>query len=170
MSLFFNGKVESFLIFENGNLSFKGMMKIEVEESNLELKQIIFYDGQCALCNKAVQVLVKYDKKKVLHFAMLQDPLSIHYLAQFNIDATALDTFAYSKKGKVYTKSDAALNSFKDVSVLGKVLYVFIIVPRFIRNGIYDWVSRNRYKWFGKSDVCQMPEKGWANRLIQSES
>ena len=137
---------------------------------DLKNKNIVFYDGQCALCDKAIQFLLRRDKKELLYFAMLQEDFSRDYLAEYGIDTDQLKTFIYSRKGKVFSKSDAALEAFRDISIAGKFFNVFKIVPRFIRNGIYDWVAKNRYKWFGQSDSCIMPPLKWSERLITPKS
>jgi predicted DCC family thiol-disulfide oxidoreductase YuxK len=114
---------------------------------------VIFYDGVCALCNSSVQFVIKRDRKKRFRYAALQSDYAQKVLGK----EVSFDSFVLWHEGKLYRKSTAA---FKVLWLLGgfwTLGYVAIIVPSFIRNGVYDWVARNRYKWFGKYDSCPLP-------------
>ncbi len=86
--------------------------------------------------------------------ASLQSELGQQFLAKHHLDEKSFSSFILVDKGKVYFKSTAALKVVKKLNGLVKLFYIFIIIPPFIRNFIYDTVARNRYKWFGRSDVC----------------
>lgn len=118
---------------------------------------IIFFDGECNLCNGAIQFVIKRDTKNIFRFASLQSNFAKDALANFEIDSASMRTFILLKDEKMYTKSTAALRVSKQLSGAWPILYGFMIVPNFIRNGVYDFVSANRYKWFGKRDSCWMP-------------
>ncbi len=115
---------------------------------------LILYDGVCNLCNYSVRFIVKNDKKSVFKIASLQSELGQRVLAEHLLDQNSFSTFILYENGKLYFKSTAALKVVKKLNGPVKLLYIFIIIPPFIRNFIYDFVARNRYKWFGKSDVC----------------
>jgi predicted DCC family thiol-disulfide oxidoreductase YuxK len=114
---------------------------------------IIFYDGTCGLCDRSIQFVMKHDKKQAFRFAALQSEFATKTLGQ-NL---TFDSFIFYYKGKVAYRSSAALHMFKTLGGLWSLLYAFIIVPPFIRNAVYDFVARNRYKWFGKYDSCKIP-------------
>jgi len=115
---------------------------------------LILYDGDCNLCNYSVRFVVKNDKKRVFKMASLQSELGQKILAENHLNENSFSTFILYENGKLFFKSTAALKVVKKLNGPVKLLYIFIIVPPFIRNFIYDIVARNRYKWFGKSDVC----------------
>ncbi len=118
---------------------------------------IILFDGVCNLCNSAVNFVIKRDKKSLIQFAPLQSEMAHVSLADRNISAEEMKSFIFIEEGTVYTQSTAALKVCRYLSGLWPLFYGFIIVPRFIRDGIYKWVARNRYKWFGKKDECMIP-------------
>ena len=115
---------------------------------------LILYDGVCNLCNHSIRFVVKNDKKGVFKIASLQSEIGQQILAKHHLDEKSFSSFILVDKGKVYFKSTAALKVVKKLNGLVKLFYIFIIIPPFIRNFIYDTVARNRYKWFGRSDVC----------------
>lgn len=114
---------------------------------------IIFYDGVCGLCDRSIQFILKHDHKRVFRYAALQSDFAKQTLG----DQLAFDSFVYYDKGKVFYRSTAALKMFKALGGGWSLLYGFMVVPAFIRNAVYDFVARNRYKWFGKFDSCKIP-------------
>jgi len=118
---------------------------------------IVLFDGVCNLCNQAVDFIIRRDPKDHFRLASLQDELSQKLLRNRNIDEAYLDSIVLLKKDKIYYKSRAALEIAKKLKGLWPLCYAFIIVPSFIRDPIYDWIARNRYKWFGKRETCRMP-------------
>ncbi|MEI6596435.1 MAG: DCC1-like thiol-disulfide oxidoreductase family protein [Bacteroidota bacterium] len=119
----------------------------------MENNPIIFYDGLCGLCDRSVQFIIKYDQEKKFRFAALQSDFAKQILGD---DANA-DTFILFEKGKIITRSTAALRVCKILSGKLSLLYIFILVPAFIRDAFYDLIARNRYKWFGHFDKCKIP-------------
>lgn len=118
---------------------------------------VILFDGECNLCNCAVQMVIKNDKKNIFRFASLQSEYAKNALANFEIDSSEMKTFILLQDGKMFSRSTAALLVAKKLSGFWPLLYGFIIVPQFIRDGVYNFISRNRYKWFGKRDSCWVP-------------
>lgn len=90
-------------------------------------------------------------------FTSLQSVSGQQFLRQYNFPTDELNTFILIDKGQAYSKSTGALKVIKKLNGLWPVLYGFIILPKFIRDGIYSWVASNRYKWFGKKDACMIP-------------
>ncbi len=127
---------------------------------------ILLFDGYCNLCNSSVQFILKHEKNTDLLFTSLQSETGVNLLKQYNINPMNLDSLVLIKNNTVYTKSAAALRLAPYLKGLYPILYVLLIVPPFIRNAVYDYVARNRYKWFGKSDSCMMPEKSLVKRFL----
>ena len=118
---------------------------------------IVFYDGQCGLCNRLVNLLLVLDHKKRLKFAPLQGQTAKTKLPKELL--ADLKTMALLKNGRVYTNSDAAFEVMKTIGGIFSLLYIFKFIPRFIRDAVYDFISKNRIRWFGQSESCRMPTK-----------
>jgi predicted DCC family thiol-disulfide oxidoreductase YuxK len=120
-------------------------------------KKIILFDGVCNLCDSVVQYVIRQDKKDVFRLDSLQSENGIDILRHIGRDPEKFDSIILYIPGKGhYDKSDAALEIAKDLGwpILAAVLKA---VPRFIRNPVYDFVARNRYKWYGKKESCMIP-------------
>lgn len=118
---------------------------------------IVLFDGVCNLCNGAVNFAIKRDKKGLLHFASLQSDKGEALMQEHGLDPKQLDTFVFIDNGKAYTKSTAGLKLFKVFGGGWALLYGFMIVPKAIRDAVYNLISNNRYRWFGKRDSCMIP-------------
>jgi len=118
---------------------------------------VILFDGVCNLCSSSVQFIIRHDKNRVFRFASLQSPFGQAVLQYFNLPLTELNSFILLEDDKIYTRSGGALKAAKKLDGLYSWLYAFIIVPPFIRNGVYNIIARNRYKWMGKKDACWLP-------------
>jgi predicted DCC family thiol-disulfide oxidoreductase YuxK len=119
--------------------------------------KIVLFDGVCNLCNNAIDFIITRDKKNRFKVGALQEIASKNILKDYQINEEYLDSLIYIHKNQVYYKSRAALEIAKNLNRLWPLLYVFIIIPSFLRNPIYDWIARNRYKWFGKKETCRLP-------------
>ena len=118
---------------------------------------IIFFDGVCNLCNGAVQFVIERDARAQFRFAALQSETAQIHLAKGNLSATDLKSVLLLENDRWYSRSTAALRIARKMDGFWKLLYVFIIVPRPVRDGVYNWVARNRYRWFGKEESCWIP-------------
>ena len=118
---------------------------------------ILLFDGVCNLCNNTIQQIIKADKDGVFRFAALQSDFGKEQLEQFNLKGDYLKTIVLIYDDKAYSRSDAALETARLLGRLWAVLYVFKIIPPFIRNAVYDFISNNRYRWFGKQESCMIP-------------
>jgi predicted DCC family thiol-disulfide oxidoreductase YuxK len=127
---------------------------------------VVLFDGICNLCNAAVKFLIKRDKKNLFRFASLQSTFGQSVLQKFHLSGEPLNSFILFEKGKVYQRSTAALMVTKQLSGGWPLLYAFIVVPRFIRNAVYDLIANNRYKWFGKKDSCWIPTPALQSKFI----
>ncbi|MEO9484088.1 MAG: DCC1-like thiol-disulfide oxidoreductase family protein [Ekhidna sp.] len=129
-------------------------------------KPVILFDGVCNLCNTSVQFVIDRDKKDQFLFASLQSSYAKEVLPESLSDSDALQSIVLISKDKIITKSSAALTVAKSLSGLWPMMYLFMIVPRFVRDWIYDIVAKNRYKWFGKKDICMIPSPELKSRFI----
>ncbi|MGE0637170.1 MAG: thiol-disulfide oxidoreductase DCC family protein [Bacteroidia bacterium] len=118
---------------------------------------IILFDGVCNLCNASVQFIIKHDKKGVFRFASLQSEFGKSIVNKFNLADKNIDSVMLFENNTVQLKSEAALRIAKRMGGIYSILFAFIIIPRFIRDSIYDYIARNRYRWFGKQESCMIP-------------
>ncbi len=127
---------------------------------------ILLFDGVCNLCNASVQWVLKHDRKGVFRFAALQSDAGEALLRRFGMPSTDFDTVVMVAGDRVFTRSDAALEIVRRIGGAWSLLTVFKIVPRPLRNAVYDWVARHRYRWFGRTESCMIPRPEWANRFL----
>lgn len=127
---------------------------------------IVLFDGVCNLCNSSVQFVIKNDQKQIFKFTSLQSRFGQKILQQNNLSLTDFNSFIVLIDGKLYQKSTGALKLCKKLKFPFSLMYLFIIVPSFIRDGVYNFVARNRYKWFGKKDSCMIQSPELKNRFI----
>jgi predicted DCC family thiol-disulfide oxidoreductase YuxK len=127
---------------------------------------IILFDGVCNLCNNSVQFILKRDSQQKFLFGSLQGEAGQALLKKFNLPANDFHSFVLIEGEKVYTKSTAALRVVKHLKRGWQLLYGFIILPKFLRDGIYGWIAGNRYKWFGKRDTCRLPTSEEKSRFL----
>jgi predicted DCC family thiol-disulfide oxidoreductase YuxK len=118
---------------------------------------IVFFDGVCNLCNGAVQFIIARDSAARLRFASLQSETCERILEKNNFKNIDLKTIILLENNNLYDRSTAALRIARHMDGFWRLLYVFIIVPRPIRDVVYDWIARNRYRWFGKKATCWLP-------------
>lgn len=130
------------------------------------MSPIILFDGICNLCNKSVQFVLKRDRRQQFRFASLQSEAGQQLLRKFNLSSTDMNSFVLIDNDKIYTRSGGALRVLKILGGGWRLLYGLIIVPPFIRDRVYDWISRNRYKWFGKREECWIPTPELKKRFL----
>lgn len=118
---------------------------------------IVLFDGVCNYCNSWVNFCIRHDKKNHFRYAPLQSDVGKALLKKYNVPDVSTDTFVLIENDKYYLRSTAGLRLTKHFNGLYPLLYGFIIVPPFIRDGIYRIIARNRYKWYGKRESCMMP-------------
>jgi predicted DCC family thiol-disulfide oxidoreductase YuxK len=121
-------------------------------------KKIILFDGVCNMCNTAINQVIDYDKKDQFRFVSLQSDLGIKIQEYLGIAHQSLDTIIlYIPNEAYYLRSTAALKIMNEFSGAWKLTKVFYIIPAFIRDHIYNFIAKNRYRWFGKKDQCRIP-------------
>lgn len=119
--------------------------------------KIILFDGVCNLCNSSVQLVIHNDRQNRFKFAALQSDIGKNLTDKFGIDTSKIDSIILIEEQRVFSKSSAALKIAKSMDGAYPLLYGFMIIPAFIRNWVYDWIAKNRYRWFGKKDQCMIP-------------
>jgi len=129
-------------------------------------KPILLFDGICNLCNGFVQFVLSNEKDSDITFASLQSETGQKLLKDFKVTQKGLESIVFIENGKVYEKSSAVLKITKHLKMPWNLASGFAIVPQFLSNGIYDLVAKNRYRMFGKKEVCWIPEPKWKNRFI----
>lgn len=130
-------------------------------------KNVVLFDGVCNLCNGAINTLIDLDEKGRLHYASLQSEFGEAVLDHFGLPKDDYGSFIFLRHdGAIYQKSRGALEVLRMLGSAWKLLYVFVVIPPFLRDGIYNLIARNRYKWFGKRDSCRMPTPELKSRFV----
>ncbi|TPD70591.1 thiol-disulfide oxidoreductase DCC family protein [Flavobacterium microcysteis] len=121
-------------------------------------KKIILFDGVCNLCDSSIQFIIKHDKKDIFRFVALQSEIGLEIINHIGIDTTKIDSILLYEPGKAYYyKAQAALKIAKELGGIYTAISWFSILPNFLTNTVYDYIARNRYKWYGKKDACMIP-------------
>lgn len=131
-------------------------------------QRIILFDGVCNFCNYWAQFALKRDKKGTLRFTTLQGETAKALLPRYHIDPNSITSviFIDGEKGRAYTQSSAALQICRYLRGGWPLFYGLIIIPRFIRDALYNLIARNRYKWFGKKESCMIPTPEQRSRFL----
>lgn len=128
---------------------------------------IILFDGVCNFCSGVVNFIIERDTKGVFRFAPLQSDAGQRILEHFNLAGEDFDTFVLVEGEEFHIKSTAALRMCRLLGGFWKLLYVFIVIPAPIRDALYDYVARNRYRWFGKKEECMVPGPEVRRRFLE---
>ena len=129
-------------------------------------KKIILFDGVCNLCSAFFNFVYLYDYKAVFHFAWIQSEAAGKILETLNLPTDDFKTIVFLENGRPYFKSDAFLRIVRYLRFPWPLLRIGIILPRPVRDWIYDLVAQNRYKWFGKKDQCLVPTGSMQDRFL----
>lgn len=141
----------------------------EVKSSNHPLdnyQRVILFDGVCNFCNATVDFVMKRDPQKKFMFGTLQSEPAQQILRIHNFDTQDFATLLYLENGQVFTKSTASLRVAKELSGLWPALYVCILIPRTIRDVVYQFIGRRRYRWMGKRERCRLPAENERARFV----
>ena len=130
-------------------------------------RRIVFFDGICNLCNSSINFIIDRDPLVKFRFAPLQSDLARELLCKYEINTENLESLVYYDGKNIYRRSRAVLEIVKRMRRLWPLLYVFILIPAFVRDIIYDFVAKNRYKWFGHQSACRVPTSELRARFLE---
>lgn len=131
-------------------------------------KKIILFDGVCNLCDNTVQFIIKHDKNDVFRFVPLQSAIGREIINYIGLDTSKTDSIVLYEPGKAYYyKADAAIMITKELGGIYSLMGVFNILPKSFSNMVYDYVARNRYKWYGKKNECMIPTPEMKSKFIE---
>jgi predicted DCC family thiol-disulfide oxidoreductase YuxK len=129
-------------------------------------KQIILFDGICNLCNGFVRFVIRRDKNSIFKFASLQSDIGQEMLMRLGLPKNEFESFVLIQGNNYYLKSTGILKMLRELSGIWRIFYVFILVPRFARDFLYDIIAKSRYKIFGKQDACMIPTAELQQRFL----
>ena len=118
---------------------------------------VILFDGVCNLCSGSVQLILKRDPEARFRFASLQSEAGRSLMLEHGLDPDALSSVVLIEDGRAWQESSAALRIARHLPGAWKLLRVFTVIPRSLRDAVYRWIARNRYRWFGKTETCWLP-------------
>jgi predicted DCC family thiol-disulfide oxidoreductase YuxK len=130
-------------------------------------KPLIVFDGECNLCNWAVNFVLGRDKGEIFLFSPNQSDSAREILTKLGLDSVGDETVYLIEKDRIYSRSTAVLLVLRRLPFPWKLLSVFIIIPKRIRDFIYDVIAKHRYEWFGKMNSCRVPSQGERNRFLR---
>lgn len=145
------------------------MEKTELDPRSHEwarLERIIVFDGVCNWCNAWVNFIIHHDTHRKFKFGTLQSEHAQRILKELHFRTEDFATFLLLEHGRVFTKSTAALKIARHLSGLWPILYFCIVIPRPLRDVVYDLVARHRYKWMGKTETCRVPMSDERERFV----
>lgn len=127
---------------------------------------IVVFDGQCLLCNGWVQFLLRHDRRGHFRFASIQGQAGARLLADAGLQVQGLQTLLLVDGGRSWQHTDAILRVLHGLGWPWRAAWVAWLIPRPLRDGLYRWLARNRYRWFGRSDQCMVPDPRVAARFL----
>lgn len=129
-------------------------------------RPLILFDGECNLCNWAVNFVLSKDRRGIFIFSPRQSDPGRRVLAKLGLENTDGKTIYLLENDNIYSQSTAVLFILRRLPLPWKLLFVFIVIPRCIRDFLYDVIARNRYAWFGKTTSCRVPSQREENRFL----
>ena len=142
------------------------MPNLEATPIPTEVQYVLLFDGICNLCNGTVQFLLRIDRRKKLFFSSLQSDTGQRILQAYHFSGPPLQTVVFCSGPRYFTHSNAILEVCRVLGFPWSLLYLFKAVPRPLRDLLYRWVARNRYRWFGKKESCLLPTPALRQRFL----
>ena len=137
----------------------QGKKKLITYICNLMLKpqNTILFDSKCNLCSKSVKKVMKLDKNNIFKFISNNSDYGKELITEFNLDSITTKTIIlFTSEKEFLIKSDAAISIITRLNVIFKIFNILLVIPKVIRDKVYDYVAKNRYKWFGENDNCEI--------------
>ena len=131
------------------------------------MPDIVVFDGVCNLCAHSVRFILRHEAAPHFQFAPLQSPAGTRLLKTFGFSPDDAKTFVLIADGRPYVRSDAAIRIAKRLKGAWKLVGLVRVIPRPIRNWMYDVVARNRYRWFGRTEACMVPTPELQSRFLE---
>jgi predicted DCC family thiol-disulfide oxidoreductase YuxK len=133
-------------------------------------KSIVFFDGVCNLCNASIDFILKRDTKNLFLVGALQEDFSKKILSNYSVKQDYLESLNLREEYQIYFKSTAALRIARHLKGLWPIFYLLIALPVWIRDPVYDWIGRNRYRWFGKKNTCRIASPDEQAKFLSQEN
>jgi predicted DCC family thiol-disulfide oxidoreductase YuxK len=131
------------------------------------MRWVVFFDGDCAFCSRSIRLLASLDRLDHIRLSPLQGPLAAEKgLGRYASEAEGSMVVFRESDGSVFTHSSSVLEMARALGVPWALFSIFAVVPKPLRDAIYKWIAGNRYRWFGKADVCQLPTEDVLRRLV----
>lgn len=127
---------------------------------------LVLFDGVCNFCNYWIRFALTHDKQQQLYFGTLQGETAREILPTLGIDPTKLNSVVFIENGNVWQLSDAVLRICRYFNAPWKWLYLLIVIPAPLRNAVYGFIAKNRYRWFGKKEQCMVPDAQQLARFV----
>ena len=136
------------------------------EEYLRQYDNLVIFDGVCNLCTHSVHFILEHEKEPLFQFAPVQSATGSRLMRELGLDPDDAETFVFIADGRAFLRSDAAIRIAPHLRGAWRWLGAVKIVPRPLRDWLYDLVARNRYRWFGRTDTCMVPTKDIRARFI----
>ncbi|HEV2816195.1 MAG TPA: DCC1-like thiol-disulfide oxidoreductase family protein [Allosphingosinicella sp.] len=127
---------------------------------------IILFDGHCVLCSANARFVLRHDRARRFRLAAAQSEAGQRLQARFGINREALETIAVIEGERVRTESDAVIAIAAGLGWPWRAAAAARLVPRALRDPLYRWIARNRYRWFGRREACWRPDPADADRML----
>ncbi|MEP6484784.1 MAG: thiol-disulfide oxidoreductase DCC family protein [Rudaea sp.] len=128
---------------------------------------ILVFDGVCVLCSRSVRFVLRHDAQRRFRFATAQSETGRRLMIEHGIDPAQPASVLLVENGVGYTESEAAIRVLREFALGWRTLAAVLwIIPRPVRDAVYRYVAKRRYGWFGKTDVCYLPEPGESDRFL----
>lgn len=131
---------------------------------------IWLYDGVCVLCSSSVQYALKHERDHAIRFVAIQSPEGRKLAKRYGIDPDEPETFLFVEDGRAWPKSDGVLALVEHLSGPARLLKLGRVLPRAVRDRLYDRIARNRYRLFGRKDACELPDPAQRHRFVLPEA
>jgi predicted DCC family thiol-disulfide oxidoreductase YuxK len=141
------------------------MLEFEVEQDPRAGPTIVFFDGQCGLCNKFVRFVIKYNSARDLRYCWLQSDIADGLLSKKGV-VVDMSSIILMDNDKVFFEAEAFLKIVSKLDYPARLFSILGIFPQFVANFVYRLISRRRYGIFGKSEVCQIPTEEHRDLLL----